>query len=114
MQRWRPEGNNQNRHSTPNSCIETLERGFFPPLTSSKWYVGKLLPCSRIVVEVAVGLELQPLLPGVPQAVVDGRGDADLVADGDCVTRRRLGGLGITSDVRTPAKGVCSVWNACR
>lgn len=69
-----------------------------PPLTSSKWYVGKLLPRGRIVVEVAVGLELQPLLPGVLQAVVDGRGDADLVADRDGVTCRCLGGLGITPD----------------
>lgn len=93
MQRWRPEGSNRNRYSTPNSCVETLERGFFFPLTSSKWYVGKLLPCGRIVIEVAVGVELQPLLPGVPQAVVDGRGDADLVADRDGVTCRRLGGL---------------------
>lgn len=44
--------------------------------------------------EVAVRPELQPLLPGVAQSVVDGRGDADLVAHGDGVSSCRLGGGG--------------------
>ena len=59
-------------------------------LTGSKWHVGKLLPGSRVVVEVAVGFELHPLRPRVEQTVVDRRGDADLVAHGDGVA---CGGL---------------------
>lgn len=40
--------------------------------------------------EIAVGVELRPLGPGVPQAVVDGRRDADLVSHRDGEPRRRL------------------------
>lgn len=81
---------NHNNHHSP--TLKVWKRGF--PLTSSKWDVGKLLPSGRIVVEVAVGVELQPLLPGVVKAVVDGRGDADLVANRDGVSRCRLEGKG--------------------
>lgn len=84
-------GNDQSKRSKPKSLLSPKKKKAFP-LTSSKRYVGKLLPCSRVVVEVAVRLELQPLLPGIAQAVVDGRGDADLVADGDGVASRRLAG----------------------
>lgn len=59
-------------------------------LTGAKRHIGKLLPCSRVVPEVAVRLELHPLLPGVVQTVVDSRGDADLVASRDGVSRRSL------------------------
>lgn len=100
MQRWRPDGNDHNTCSNPKSLflptntngLKKKKRKKAFPLTSSKRYVGKLLPCSRVVVEVAVRLELQPLLPGIAQAVVDGRGDAHLVADRDGVSSCRLGG----------------------
>lgn len=95
MQRWRPEGKSQSERPQPKSPFsdtEGLKKGF--ALTSSKWDVGKLLPSSRVVVEVAVGIEVQPLLPGVEQAVVDGRGDAHLVANRDGVSRCRLEGKG--------------------
>lgn len=51
--------------------------------TGSKRYVGELLPSGGVVAEVAVGLELHSFVPGVVQAVVDGRRDADLVARWD-------------------------------
>ena len=63
-------------------------------LTGSKWNVGKLLSRSRVVVKVAVGVELHPLRPGVVQTVVDGRGDADLVAHRDGVACCSLRGGG--------------------
>lgn len=56
------------------------------PLTSAERDVSELLPCSQVVVEVALGFEVHPLHPGVLQTVVNGRGDADLVADGDGVS----------------------------
>lgn len=59
-------------------------------LTGSKWHVSKLLSSGGVVVEVAVRLELHPVLPGVVQTVVDGRGDADLVAHRDGVSCCRL------------------------
>lgn len=59
-------------------------------LTSSKRHIGKLLPCSRVVVEVAVRVELHPFLPGVTETVVDSRGDTDLVAHRDGVSCRSL------------------------
>lgn len=97
MQRWRPDGNDQNKCSNPKSLFlprntDGLKKKKASPLTSSKRYVGELLPCGRVVVEVAVRPELQPLLPGIVQAVVDGRGDADLVADRYGVSSCRLGG----------------------
>lgn len=58
----------------------------FMSLTGSKWHISKLLPCSGVVVEVAIRIKLHPLVPGVVQAVVDSRGDADLVAHRDGVT----------------------------
>lgn len=51
----------------------------------AKWDVSELLPRGRVVVEVALGFEVHPLHPGVLQTVVNGWGDADLVADGDGV-----------------------------
>lgn len=94
MQRWRPDGKPPEQmlssRNTHVFCFFLILKRLFQ-LTSSKRHVGKLLPCSRVVVEVAVGPELQPLLPGVVQAVVDGRGDADLVAHGDGVSSCRLG-----------------------
>lgn len=59
-------------------------------LTGSKRHIGKLLPCSGVVVEVSVRVELHPLRPGVVQTVVDSRGDADLVAHRDGVSCRSL------------------------
>lgn len=59
-------------------------------LTGSKRHISELLPSSRVIVEVAVGVELHPLHPGVTQAVVDRRGHADLVALGDGVSCRSL------------------------
>lgn len=97
MHRWRPDGSDHDKSSNPKLLLFPRNTGGLKkafPLTGSKRYVGKLLACGRVVVEVAVGLELQPLLPGVVQPVVDGRGDADLVADGDGVSRCRLEGGG--------------------
>lgn len=65
----------------------------FPP-TSSERHVGKLLPGGGVLAEVAVRLELHPFVPGVVQAVVDGRGDADLVSDWDGESCRRLSEAG--------------------
>lgn len=54
-------------------------------LTSSEWHIGELLPVSRAVSEVALGGKVHPVLPGVVEPVVDGGGDAHLVAHGDGV-----------------------------
>lgn len=72
---------------SPNPRLKNILR--FPP-TGSEGHVGKLLPSGGVLSEVAVRLELHPLVPGVVQAVVDGRGDADLVADRDGEPRRGL------------------------
>lgn len=58
----------------------------FLSLTCSKRHIGKLLPCSITVIEVAIGSEFHPLHPGVTQTVVDSWRDADLMADRDGVT----------------------------
>lgn len=63
-------------------------------LTGSKRHIGELLPCGGVVVEVAIRIKLHPLIPGVVQAVVDSRGDADLVAHRDGVTCCGLRGYG--------------------
>lgn len=73
---------------SPNRRLENIL--FFNPPTGSEGHVGKLLPGGGVLLEVAIRLELHPLIPGVVQAVVDGRGDADLVADGDGESRRGL------------------------
>lgn len=62
--------------------------------TGSERYVCKLLPGGGVLSEVTVRLELHPLVPGVVQPVVDGRGDADLVAGGDGESCRRLSEAG--------------------
>lgn len=61
-------------------------------LTSAKWNVGKLLPSCRVVLEIAVRFEVQGVLPGVLQALVDGGGHADLMAGGNAVSCDRLQG----------------------
>lgn len=58
----------------------------------SKGHIGELLPCGRVIVEVAIGFELHPVHPGVVQPVVNSRGDAHLVAHRDgvsCCSLRR-------------------------
>lgn len=59
------------------------------PLTGAKRDVGELVGS---VVEVPLWAELHPLPPGVTQAVVNSRGDADLVADRDGVSCSSLNG----------------------
>lgn len=54
--------------------------------TGSKGHIGELLPCGRIIVEVAIRFELHPVHPGVVEPVVNSRGDAHLVAHRDGVS----------------------------
>lgn len=54
--------------------------------TGSKGHIGELLPCGRIIVEVAIRFEFHPVHPGVVEPVVNSRGDAHLVAHRDGVS----------------------------
>lgn len=74
-------------------------------LTCSKGHISKLLPCSKIVIEVPFRAELHPIHPGVTQAMVDSWGDTDLVADRDgvsCCGLRRKGACTKSVDLSVP------------
>lgn len=62
-----------------------LFKSKMPVLTGPKRHIGELLPCGRVIVEVAIGFELHPVHPGVVQPVVNSRGHTHLVANGDGV-----------------------------
>lgn len=72
-------------------------------LTSTKWYVSKLLPSGGVVVEVTLRVELHPLHPGIFQTMVDCWGDADLVADRNGVSCSSLRGNVHTSFSSKPS-----------
>ena len=59
-------------------------------LTRAKWDVRKLLSGCRVILEIPVRLEVQGILPGVPQSVVNGGRDTHLMAGGNTVPRNSL------------------------
>lgn len=104
MQRWRPAGGKR-RAAASNTIRQRSHRHNRTSGTSSERHVGKLLPGGGVVMEVPVGVELHPLGPGVPQPVVDGRRDADLVSHGDGESRRRLSRGTRSDSALLPASG---------
>ena len=86
----------QTKQSGPNSLdLNVSEVLSNTAMTAgAKRNVGELLPSCRVVPEIAVRLEVQGVLPGVLQALVNGGGHADLMAGGNVVSCDGLGSFG--------------------